>query len=71
MLIPVRMVIPRTGNRLGEPRCEYADVPFGEIARAAALAMVESCADPDLRIRLREGYEQANRAGRFGRMEET
>ena len=71
MLIPIRMVIPRNGNRLGEPRCEYANVPFGEIVRAAALAMVESCADPETRIRLREGYEQADRAGRFGRREET
>lgn len=70
MLIPVRVTIPRVGKGLGAPRCEYAEVPFGEIARAAALAMTDSCADLETRIALCAACEAAENAGYFDRMEE-
>ena len=70
MLIPVRVTIPRVGKGLGEPRCEFAEVPMGEIVRAAALAMTDGCADPEMRIRLRAACEAAEKDGRFARVEE-
>lgn len=71
MLIPVRLVIPREGKGLGAPRAEFAEVPMGEVVRAAALAMTDGCADPDLRIRLRAACEAAEKDGRFAREERT
>lgn len=70
MLIPVRVTIPRVGRGLGEPRCEFAEVPMGVIVRAAAQAMTDGCQDPDLRIRLRAAMEAAEKDGRFARVEE-
>ena len=69
-MIPIRMVIPRVGRELGAARIQSAEVPMGEIVRAAALAMTDGCPDPDLRIRLRAAYEAADKDGRFARMEE-
>ena len=70
MMIPVRVVIPRVGRKLGTPRYEYADVPIGRIARATALAAIDNCKDPEMQIQLREAFEAADKDGKFDCMEE-
>ena len=70
MLIPVRVVIPRDGKRLGVPRKEFAEIPRGEVVRAAAQAVTETCSDLGLRILMREAYEAAEKAKVFRKLKE-
>lgn len=70
MLIPVRVTIPRVGKGLGTPKSEFAEVPWGEVVRAAAQAVTETCSDLELRILMREALEAAEKAKAFRNLKE-